>query len=216
MATRAYMAGVVELLKLEWPANRTVTVACHGHSVPAGYFATPTVDTFRAYPHLLHRRLKARYPTAVINVVTTAVGGEDAAGGSARFERDVLSFRPDVVTLDYGLNDRRIGLEAAERAWREMIEAALARGVRVILLTPTMDDGGEEEPAVEARAGLRRHAEQIRRLAAEYGVALADSYAAFERYVRDGGSVRDLLSWPNHPNRLGHELVAAELIQWFQ
>ena len=33
-----------------------------GHSVPAGYFAIPFVDTFNAYPHLLHLGLKQRFP----------------------------------------------------------------------------------------------------------------------------------------------------------
>ncbi|MEK5235702.1 hypothetical protein NST99_08380 [Paenibacillus sp. FSL L8-0470] len=33
--------------------ERTLNIVCHGHSVPSGYFATPIVDTFHAYPHLL-------------------------------------------------------------------------------------------------------------------------------------------------------------------
>ncbi|WP_342481353.1 hypothetical protein NST07_08230 [Paenibacillus sp. FSL L8-0340] len=40
-------------LKRQWPENRTLNIVCHGHSVPSGYFATPIVDTFHAYPHLL-------------------------------------------------------------------------------------------------------------------------------------------------------------------
>jgi acyl-CoA thioesterase I len=50
-----YLAPLVAELKQQWPANRAITVACHGHSVPSGYFHTPVVDTFNAYPHLLHR-----------------------------------------------------------------------------------------------------------------------------------------------------------------
>jgi len=44
----------------QWPENWLHHIVCHGHSVPAGYFATPLVDTFHAYPHLLHRMLKGR------------------------------------------------------------------------------------------------------------------------------------------------------------
>ena len=50
---------------------------------------------------------------------------------------------PDVVTIDYGLNDRRIGLQRAEAAWRDMIRAAKERGVKVILLTRTPDLGAK-------------------------------------------------------------------------
>ena len=36
-------------------SNHTVNLVCHGHSVLAGYFKTPEVRTFDAYPYLLHR-----------------------------------------------------------------------------------------------------------------------------------------------------------------
>ena len=32
-------------LKKEWPKNRTINLVFHGHSVPAGYFKTPIVNT---------------------------------------------------------------------------------------------------------------------------------------------------------------------------
>jgi len=100
---RTYLANVVALLDKPWPDNRTVNIVAHGHSVPAGYFATPIVDTFNAYPHLLHVRLKQRYPTAVLNVIVTAIGGEASVSGAARFHRDVLPLRPDVLLIDYAL-----------------------------------------------------------------------------------------------------------------
>jgi lysophospholipase L1-like esterase len=211
----SYLGGIVEILKQQWPDNRAVNVVCHGHSVPAGYFATPMVDTFNAYPHLLHRALKRRFPFAVVNVIVTAVGGENSASGAARFESEVLCHRPDVLTIDYGLNDRRVGLVRAEAAWRTMIEGALERKVKVLLLTPTADKSQHPDAEPEERRPLQEHAAQIRALADEYGVGLVDSLAAFERYLADGGDLSDLLAWSNHPNRAGHELVARELLRWF-
>jgi lysophospholipase L1-like esterase len=211
----SYLRPVIELLLAQWPYNRTVNIVCHGHSVPAGYFATPMADTFSAYPALLHRELKDRFPFAVINVIVTAIGGESSPAGAVRFAAEVLGHRPDVVTIDYGLNDRRLGLAAAESAWRRMVEAGLASGARLLLLTPTWDNSGRLDPTGEAWRNLAEHAEQIRRLAAEYEVGLVDSYAAFQGYVAAGGDVTDLLSWSNHPNRRGHELVAQQLMRWF-
>ncbi|HLJ53486.1 MAG TPA: GDSL-type esterase/lipase family protein, partial [Chthonomonadaceae bacterium] len=140
VADRAtYLADIVKVCRTDWPRNRTVYVVCHGHSVPAGYFKTPEVRTFDAYPHLLHAGLAERFPHAVINVIVTAIGGENSVSGAARFEADVLARRPDVVTIDYALNDRGLGLERARAAWLSMIAAAQAKGVRLILLTPTPD-----------------------------------------------------------------------------
>jgi acyl-CoA thioesterase I len=210
-----YLRGLVEELLKPWPGNRTVNIVCHGHSVPSGYFQTPLVDPFHAYPHLLHYGLKQRFPGAVVNVIVTAIGGENSEKGQQRFETEVLNHRPDVVTIDYALNDRKLGLERAEKAWRGMIEVALARGTKVILLTPTHDNTGRKAATQESWQALMDHAKQVRRLAEEYGVALADSFAAFERYVVGGGELSDLLSHSNHPSYQGHQLVAAELLRWF-
>jgi acyl-CoA thioesterase I len=211
----SYLIDTVRELVKPWPENRAVNIVCHGHSVPAGFFATPVVDTLNAYPHQMLVGLKERFAYAVVNVIVTAIGGENSEQGADRFASDVLSHRPDVVTLDYALNDRVMGLARAELAWRKMIEAGLAQGVKVILLTPTHDllsvRQGEPMWALE----LPLHAEQVRRLAKEYGVGLADSWAAFEQYLQNGGHVLDLLSHINHPNRLGHQLVTRELLRWF-
>lgn len=212
---RTYLDEVVKELLKEWPKNRIVNIVCHGHSVPAGYFATPFVDTFNAYPHLLHKGLKEKFPFAVINVIVTAVGGEDSGTGAIRFEKVVLNYFPDVVTIDYGLNDRRIGLKKAKSNWKFMIEKSIENGIKVLLLTPTLDISGIYEESKEQWNLLHKHAEQIRKLADEYQVGLVDCLAVFEEYIREGGDIVDLLSWPNHPNRRGHELIAREILRWF-
>ncbi len=213
VADRAtYLSEVASLLEVKWPKNRTINVVCHGHSVPAGYFKTPVVDTFNAYPHLWHRELKRRYPHAVINVIVTSIGGERSDRGAERFEDEALSHNPDIVTIDYALNDRGLGLEITKKAWTEMIQAAKAKGAKVILLTPTGDTRANLE---DPNDPLLQHAEQIRQLAREHEVALADSLAAIQNYIEEDGELEDLMSQVNHPNRKGHDLVVAELMKWF-
>ena len=211
---RTYLTDLIEELKLEWPNNHTINIVCHGHSVPAGYFACAFVDTFNAYPHLFHQGLKAIFSPAVINVIVTAIGGEVSSSGAERFEKDVLCHQPRLLTIDYSLNDRGIGLEKAEAAWRTMIEKSSERNIKLILLTPTADQS-EMSGCPENWDDLQQHAAQVRKLAAEYEVGLADSLAAYERYTKSGGELTDLLSWVNHPNRKGHEIVAQELMRWF-
>lgn len=209
---QTYLADMVTLMEAKWPKNRTINIVCHGHSVPAGYFKTPAVDTFNAYPHLLHKELKSRFPHAVINVIVTSIGGENSEQGNQRFKEDVLTHRPDLITIDYGLNDRRIGLESAEKAWAEMITAAQEEGIKVILLTPTGDHRSKWQ---DPKDPLVQHAEQIRSLARDHGVALADSFAALKKAVAKTGNLDDYMSQVNHPNRKGHDLVVQELIKWF-
>ena len=208
-----YLASVSDALALRWPQNRAVNIVCHGHSVPAGYFATPFVNTFSAYPHLLHRMIKERFPYAVTNVIVTAIGGENSAQGEKRFESDVLAHRPDVLTIDYSLNDRSIGLDAAAVAWESMIGKALERGVKVVLCTPTWDNSYYYNS--EKWTQLIEHANQVRALAEKYNVGLADSFKAFERHVSEAGDLPKYLSHVNHPTKAGHLLVAEEIAKYF-
>ncbi len=209
---KIFLQETVDELSKKWPHNRTIRIVCHGHSVPAGFFKTPKVDTFNAYPHLLHVGLKERFPHAVINVIVTAIGGENSIRGAERFETEVLTHRPDILLIDYALNDRGVGLEKAKDAWVSMIQKAQTRNIKVILLTPTGDHradmNNEEDP-------LNQHAEQIRQLASKHEVGLVDSFQLFKDYTDAGNSLGDLMSQVNHPNRKGHDLVADALLDWF-
>ena len=158
----SYLDDIKLELQRRWPKNRTIRIVAHGHSVPTGYFRAGKVETFKSYPHLLHRKLAEAYPSAVINVIPTGVGGESASQGIERFANDVLALKPDVVTIDYGLNDRRDGLEKARDAWSDMIRSATAQGVKVILLTPTGDLNANIHDASDM---LGQHATQIREIA---------------------------------------------------
>ncbi|MCL2815700.1 MAG: SGNH/GDSL hydrolase family protein, partial [Oscillospiraceae bacterium] len=193
-----YLNPVTDELAKHWPANKTINIICHGHSVPAGYFATPFVNAFESYPHLLHRILKERFPFAVINVIVTAIGGEHSADGAKRFEPEVLNHNPSVVTIDYSLNDRGIGEDAARAAWEGMIEKAVSRNVKVILLTPSWDNAYYAQD--ENWRKLEAHAAQVRMLAEKHGVGLADAFMRFKDYVKNDSDLVALLSHGNHPS----------------
>ena len=212
-APASALAPVVQALELKWPRNRTVHLVCHGHSVPAGYFVTPAVHANEAYPAGLQAGLRARFPHAVLNVIVTAIGGEASDRGAARFERDVLALRPAVVSIDYSLNDRRLGLEKAKANWTAMIVAAKAAGIKVILLTPTPDQSAKLD---DPQDPLNLHAEQVRALAKEHDVLLVDSLALFKAKVAAGTPLKDLMSQVNHPNAAGHALVTAALLDLFR
>lgn len=192
-------------LRKKWPGNRTINIVFHGHSVPAGYQKTPDVRTFEAYPHLVHEKLKQAFPFAVINVIVTAIGGEDGVSGAARFERDVLPLKPDLLFIDYALNDRRKPVAEVEKAWRSMIGSAGKNGIPVVLLTPTGDATADLSNPTDP---LRQRADLIRRLAKEEKVLLADVSAAWLDELAKCTPQAALLSQPNHPNLRGHQIAA--------
>ena len=134
-----YLEQIKAEMKQEWPKNKTINLVFHGHSVPAGYFKTPIVNTLGSYPYLVLEQIKSNYPFTVVNIINTSIGGENSESGEKRFESQVLNHKPDVLFIDYALNDRGIGLVRAKIAWEKMIRAALDKNIKVILLTPTPD-----------------------------------------------------------------------------
>jgi len=208
-----YLDSVNDELAKRWPDNKTINIVCHGHSVPSGYFATPFVNTFDSYPHLLHRILKERFPFAVINVIVTAIGGEHSINGSKRFEAEVLNHNPSVVTIDYSLNDRWSNEEEVKAAWEGMIEKAVSRGIKVILLTPSWDNSYYVKD--ENWNNLETHADQVRMLAEKNNVGLADTFMRFKDYVKTDSDLVSLLSHGNHPSAIGHRLIAEEIAKFF-
>lgn len=206
-----YLDSIKNELNKKWPVNRTVNLVFHGHSVPAGYFKDGVVNTFSSYPFITLEKLKEHYPYAVVNSIVTAIGGEQSEKGSVRFKDQVLVHQPDVLFIDYALNDRSIGLKRAKVAWEKMIEEATAYGVKIILLTPTPD---LRENILDDKAELAQHSEQISALAKKYHVGLIDSYARFKEIAKDH-DIADYMSQNNHVNEKGHEVVATEILKFF-
>jgi len=208
-----YLQDIKTELKKEWPGNRTINLVFHGHSVPAGYFNTPNVRTFESYPYQVLKQLKELYPYAVINIINTSVGGENSISGAKRFESDVLIYKPDVLFIDYALNDRSVSLEKSKAAWEKMIEKSLVKGIKVILLTPSPD---QSENIQDPNAALEKYAQQIRNLSSEFGIGLIDSYEVFKQLVASGDNLSKYMAQSNHPNEKGHLLIANEIMKYLK
>jgi acyl-CoA thioesterase-1 len=208
-----YLSDLRADLQKEWPKNRTINVVFHGHSVPAGYFKTPQVNTISAYPNLFLQKLKSIFPYAVVNVIVTAIGGENSVSGAERFESDVLIHKPELVFIDYGLNDRGPGLEKAYNAWDKMIKLSKDRGIKVILLTPSPDQGvNYTDPDNE----FKKHTGQICKLAGENQVGLANSDKEFEFLYADKYQLLQYMSQVNCTNERGQKLIVNEIMKWLQ
>jgi acyl-CoA thioesterase I len=208
-----YLKEIKDELKKEWPHNRTINLVFHGHSVPTGYFRTPEVRTFDSYPFLLLKELKTIYPNAVVNVIITSIGGENSTQGAKRFKKDVLIHKPDVLVIDYALNDRKIGLEQSKKNLEKMIKQALKKKTKIILMTPSPDISVD---FLKPGSELDLFAHQIKSLAAKYEIGVVDSYGIFKQVSEEGKSLKDYMAQSNHPNEKGHQLITNGIIEYFK
>ncbi|RED50325.1 SGNH/GDSL hydrolase family protein [Seonamhaeicola aphaedonensis] len=206
-----YLDSLKQELKVKWPKNRTINLVFHGHSVPTGYTTGGVLDRLNSYPYKTLKKVNDFYPYSVVNTITTSIGGEQAEQGAKRFKEEVLTYKPDVLFIDYGLNDRSIGLERAKVAWEEMVVEALKYGAKVILLTPTPD---LREDITSDEAPLAKHSEMIRDLAKKHKVGLVDSYALFKKLAETEPLI-GYMAQNNHINQKGHQFVADAIFEYF-
>jgi acyl-CoA thioesterase I len=207
-----YLNSIKKDLQLAWPNNHTINLVFHGHSVPTGYAANGITDRLNSYPFFTLKLINDHYPFSVVNIITTSIGGEQAEQGAKRFKSEVLNYKPDVLFIDYALNDRSIGLERSYVAWEQMIKEALEYGTKVILLTPTPD---LNEDITSNNCELAKHSQQIRLLAKKYNVGLVDSYALFKSLAQ-AEPLAAFMAQNNHISQKGHQFVANAIFEYFK
>src|SRR5713226_4010049 len=61
----------------------------------------------RLYSNYLELWSQTRFPSYNLVFRNVGIGGDTSGGGNGRFKRDVLSFKPTVLTVDFGMNDGR-------------------------------------------------------------------------------------------------------------
>lgn len=239
------MSILQRLLQLEadHAHPKGLTVAFLGDSVTQGCFEVykneegrivPVFDPLSAYPHLLHQKLATAYPSVPFHIVNVGISGDRAPNGCKRLERDVLSHRPDLTVVCYGLNDCGDGKDSVDKyatALREILCRLQESGSAVVLMTPNMMntrvDGGITDPDIRAVAERKcvlqtegyftRHIEAARALCSEIGVPVCDCYALWQQLALEGKDVTALLcNAINHPTREMHALFADELLALLQ
>ncbi len=186
--------------------DRPMTIVCLGDSVTGVYYHT---GGYRAYPEMLEIALKQAVPNAHVKVINAGISGHSTNEGLARLDRDVLSKRPDLVTISFGLNDMsRVPEDQFRKNMDLLIERCQAAKSLVVLCTPNSVISTSSRPIEK----LRKYCEIIHAVGRERNIPVCDQFAAGETLrSQDAWSWRLTLSDEIHPNLDGHKLMAEEL-----
>ncbi len=208
-----------------------VTVAFLGDSVTQGCFECKydeqagffgTTQPAEGYVAKLQSILQLLCPDAQVNIINAGVGGDTAAGGLVRFDRDVGRYAPDLVVVAFGLNDSAGGQEGIagyRSALAGIFEKVQALGAECILLTPNAmndyisphltDPKLREAAQLFMESCLEDYVAAARETAAVAGVPVCDVYAKWQNLRRTGVDTTELLANKlNHPVRPMHWLPA--------
>src|ERR671922_1124245 len=95
-------------------------------------------DQAHTYPALLAEELRRRWPRLAVTVVNKGVGGETADQMLARFPRDVLPYRPQLVIWQTGSNSalQSTDVQGYEQTIREGIARLKEAHMDIILMDP--------------------------------------------------------------------------------
>lgn len=183
-------------------------IVCIGDSITGVYYHT---GGLRAYPEMLEIALRKLYPQAQLTVRNAGISGDTTKGALARLDRDVLSHKPHLVTVMFGMNDL-VGTPLAEfqKNLKEICARCRQAGAEVLLCT---QNSVVETPA-RSGSKLAEFTQAIRDVGIAESVEVADCYAVYES-VRSKDTVEWslLLSDPIHPNMDGHKVFASAIAQ---
>jgi len=199
-------------LKIAFLGGSITEGAGYGTDVPEG--ETATRETSRYSSRVVNEYFKAKYPNKTVTEINAGIGGSASNSGLMRIKRDVMDYEPDVVFVEFAVNDAGNADRLADRAstfedvLRNLIN--MPKQPVIILLYSAHDRPSEYYSSASGRiwANIAKHEEQ--QLAEHYGIGSID----FDGYIEglfDSGEMTDFAQYffdNLHPNYEGHKLYA--------
>ena len=170
-----------------------VVVACIGGSITEG--ARATVKDKR-YAEVIGEWWRKTFPKAQIELINAGIGATGSNFGALRLQRDVLSKHPDVLVVEYAVNDGNS--EASAQTLEGVVRQTLKSPEKtaVVLLFMLRKDGGNAQ-------------EWFTKVGTHYDLPMVSYRDAIFPEMQSGK-----LKWEDispdtvHPNDLGHGYTA--------
>jgi len=182
-------------------AGEPLSVVFFGGSLTWGANASdPNRTSWRG---LMMDHLRAMYPRAPLTFHDAAIGGTGSKLGIFRLQRDVLAHGPDLVFLEFTVNDGDWGRDVQTlTSYETILRELIGRGVPVVQVFTAFkwDFAPGKDPAARTR-----YVDHVK-LAKAYGTAQADVSPHVQKLLRDGAATADDL-WDIdavHPGDAGY------------
>ncbi len=183
-------------------AGEQLTVGFIGGSITNGSLSS-TPQT--CYAYLVYSWWKETFPKADFTYVNAGIGATDSQYGAARVEAHLLQYKPDVVFIEFSVNDESTEhfLETYEGLVRRVLFSECAPAV--ILIHNVCYDTGASAQLQHAKVG--RH----------YGLPSVSMQSSIYPELLAGRIPnREITPDDLHPNDAGHELVASVITYYLE
>jgi acyl-CoA thioesterase I len=191
--------------KAKLRAGGTLTIVALGSSSTTGFGA---LGAGTAFPDVMKQELSRLHPSARIELINSGRLMEDLGENIARIDRDVLSYKPDLLIWQIGTNDvvwRGIA-DNAEAMLSESVKRIKAAKTDVVLLDL------QYAPLVLVNSRYIRMEKIIADVADRQKVGLFPRFILMKRAIDAG--VTGLVSWDGlHNSAEGYMCVGLSLAQ---
>ena len=218
---------------------------CLSAAPPAGFylhdgdrvvFYGDSITDQRLYTTFIETYVITRFPQLKVSFVHSGVGGDRVTGGGAgsidvRLPRDVIAYKPDVMTIMLGMNDgsyrafdQKI-FDTYASGYKHIVETVKEAlpGIRITVVQPSPYDDVTRPPTFEGGYNkvLVRYGEFVKQLGRDDKLAVADLngpvVAALEKAnTLDADNAKKLVPDRVHPAPAGHLLMAEALLKTWQ
>src|SRR5262249_30673166 len=171
----------------------------------------------------------SRFPSWKLTFRNVGIGGDRSTGGNDRFQRDVVSFKPTAMTVDFGMNDGNYQPFAPEafrvymKGLQGIADQAQAAKIRVAWITPSPMENAENGPALRGyNETFEKFSAGVREIAKKNHGLFIDQFHPFielqdKARVADPknriGSDREHRGDPVHPAAPGQALMAWAILK---
>jgi lysophospholipase L1-like esterase len=196
-------------------------------------FYGDSITDQRLYTTFVEDYVVTRFPRMNVGFVHSGWGGDRVTGGGGgpidrRLERDVIAYKPTVMTIMLGMNDAsyRTFDEGIFNTYSRGYEHILQRlkqalpGLRLTLIQPSPFDDVTRDPTFEGgyNAVLKRYGQFVKELGSREGATVADLntpvVASMEKAkALDAEAAQRLVPDRVHPAAGGHLLMAEALLK---
>lgn len=180
-----------------------VTIACIGGSITQGSISSGPLDseikTRACYADIFFAWWKETFPNTEVTVINAGIGGTDSYLGVHRVQKDVLDYHPDLVLVEYSVND------GANNSYKNSYDNLVRRILK-----------SEGEPAVillfMAQTNLTTAQNVHQLIGFNYGLPMVSHYNLIKSFFESGRYTEAELSGDvSHPSVFGHAIVGEML-----
>ncbi len=188
-------------------AGEKVTIVAFGDSITEGY------EVPRGFVDFWEEALRRKYPAALLRMINAGRSGDTTFAAVDRLRHDVITHRPDLVTVQFGINDCFSTVYRSE--FRENLQWLILRiqeeaQAEIALVTSPVPRNENDQES------LARYYDVIRFFASEYDLPIVQIDMEWKRILRGGGDF-DALMLPDgiHPSETGYRQISRLFMELF-